>query len=81
MNCVKVVVVPGCTFAHFWRVTLELVESELSLVTLWWANMFDPLYTFKYNGAFSLTMVISGEPILDASSLKCKKLKWGVSMV
>ena len=25
----------GCTFAHVGRVTLELVESELSLVTLW----------------------------------------------
>ena len=34
-SCVKVAVVPGCTFAHIWRVTLELVESELSLVTLW----------------------------------------------
>jgi len=31
----KVAVTPGCTFAHVWRVTLELVESELSLVTLW----------------------------------------------
>jgi len=34
----------GCTFAHVWKVTLELVESELSFVTLqlwpWWANMF-----------------------------------------
>jgi len=27
-----VAVAPGWTFAHEWRVTLELVESELSLV-------------------------------------------------
>ena len=28
-------VAPNCTFACEWRVTLELVTSELSLVTLW----------------------------------------------
>jgi len=31
----NVAVAPGCTFAHVWRVTFELCESELSLVTLW----------------------------------------------
>jgi len=31
----ELAVAPGCTFAHARRVTLELVESELSMVTLW----------------------------------------------
>jgi len=76
LSCLKVAVAPGCTFAHVWRVTLELVES--CLVTLWWATMFNPLPTFKIQWCNLICnyVVISGESRLDASSLKGWKLKW-----
>ena len=43
-SCLKVAV-PGCML----HIILEFVESELYLIALWWANMLDPLHTFKYN--------------------------------
>ena len=48
-------VVPGCTFAYVWRVTLELVESVVSIC------LTHSVHTFQYNGAESqLKVLISG---------------------
>jgi len=35
LSYLKVAIAPGCMFAHVWRVTMEVVESELPLVPLW----------------------------------------------
>ena len=62
---------PGCTFAHVWRVPLELVESELSLVTPCGEQICLTHYIhFNTMVQSHLQLVISGESRSDASSLK-----------
>jgi len=49
---------------------LGIIESELSLVTLWWVNMFDPLHTFQYNGAISFVT-----SYIKWVKIECQQLK------
>jgi len=62
-----VAVALGCTFAHAWRVTLELVKSESSC-----GEKICLTHCIHFNTMVQshLQLVISGESRLDASSFK-----------
>ena len=69
----------GCTFAHAWNATLELIKSELYFRSPCGEQICLTHY-IRFNAMVQshFQLVISGESKLDASSLKRLKTEMGV---
>ena len=79
LNCLKVAFAPGCTCAHAWRVTLELIESEYLWSPCGEQICLTPYVHFNTMVQSYFQLVISGKSKLDAST--SKRLKTVVSIM